>query len=193
MNVFQNFLENCSVLFRWMLASFFIEKPRRYDKLFVCFTEIVNCVFYKFSKLSCSPQKFCFDSVDFKLEIWGNLFSSMELSSNSILFITNWHFIAESVLRIYINKELKLLCKQSIIKKLLIKVTKESVFTVNNRLMKQIYDCRMGGLISAVFSGMYMCKMKKNVAKTLKPTFYKQYVDDAYAKCEQDETDMLLI
>ena len=72
-------------------------------------------------------------------------------------------------------------------------MTKESVFTVNNRLMKQIYDCRMGGLISAVFSGMYMCKMKKNVAKTLKPTFYKQYVDDAYAKCEQDETDMLLI
>ena len=73
--------------------------------------------------------------------------------------------------RVYTNKELKLLCKKSIFKKLLIKLTKESVFSVNNRLIKQIDRCPMGGPISLVFSDIYMCKMEEDVVKPLKPIF----------------------
>ena len=46
------------------------------------------------------------------------------------------------VKRIYTNKELKHLCKRSIFKKLLIKLTKESAFTANSRLIKQIDGCQ---------------------------------------------------
>ena len=59
--------------------------------------------------------------------------------------------------RIYTNKELKPLCKKSIFKKLLIKLTKESVFSANNRLIKQIDGCPMGGPTSVVFSDIHMC------------------------------------
>ena len=84
--------------------------------------------------------------------------------------------------RIYTNKELKPLSKKPIFKKLLIKLTKESVFSVNNRLIKQIDGCPMGGSISVVFPDSYMCKMEEDVVKPLKPIFYKRYVDDTYVK-----------
>ena len=85
---------------------------------------------------------------------------------------------------IYTNKELKPLCKKSILKKLLIKLTKKSVFSVNNRLIKQIDGCPMGGPIffSQVFSDIYMCKMGEDVVKPLKPIFYKRYADYTYFK-----------
>ena len=93
--------------------------------------------------------------------------------------------------RIYTNKELKSLCKKSIFKKLLIKLTKESVFSANNRLIKQIDGCPMGGPISVVFSDIYMCKMEEDVVKPLKPIFYKRDVDDAYVKRKRNEADTL--
>ena len=58
--------------------------------------------------------------------------------------------------RIYTNKESKPLCKKSIFKKLLIKLTKKSVFSANDRLIKQIDGCPMGSPISVVFSDIYM-------------------------------------
>ena len=67
--------------------------------------------------------------------------------------------------RIYTNKELKPTCEKSIFKKLLIKLTKESVFSANNRLIKQNDGCPVGGPISVVFSNIYMCKMEDNVVK----------------------------
>ena len=51
----------------------------------------------------------------------------------------------------------------------------------------------MGGLISTVFSDMYMCKIKNDVVTTLKHIFYKQYIDDKYAKIKRDEIGMLLM
>ena len=91
--------------------------------------------------------------------------------------------------RIYTNKGLKPLCKKSIFKKVLIKLTKESVFSANNRLIKQIDGCPMGGLISVIFSDIYMCKMEENVVIPLKPIFYKRYVDDTYVKRKRNESD----
>ena len=70
-------------------------------------------------------------------------------------------------------------------------MTKESVFSANNRLIKQIDGCPMGGPISVVFSDIYMCKMEEDVVKPLKPIFYKRDVDDAYVKRKRNEADTL--
>ena len=52
------------------------------------------------------------------------------------------------------------MCKKSISKKSLIKLTKECTFSLNNRLIKQIDGCPMGDPISVVFANIYMCKME---------------------------------
>ena len=70
-------------------------------------------------------------------------------------------------------------------------MTKESVFSANNRLIKQIDGCPMAGHISVVFSDIYMCKTEEDVVKPLKPTFYKRYVDDTYVKRKCNEVDTL--
>ena len=62
----------------------------------------------------------------------------------------------------------------------LLKLTKECVFSVNNRLIKQIDGCPMGGPISAVFSDIYVSKMEEDIVTPMKPHFYKRYVDDTY-------------
>ena len=70
-------------------------------------------------------------------------------------------------------------------------MTKESVFSVNNHLIKQSDGCPMGGPISVVFSDIYMCKMEEDVVKPLKPIFYKHYVGDMCVKRKCSETDTL--
>ena len=70
-------------------------------------------------------------------------------------------------------------------------MTKESVFSANNRLIKQIGGCPMGGSISVVFSDIYMCKIEEDVVKPLKPIFYKRYVNDRYVKRKCNEADTL--
>ena len=61
--------------------------------------------------------------------------------------------------------------RKSIFKKLLIKLTKECTFSVNNRLIKQIVGCPMGGPISVVFADIYLCKMENDVVAPIKPLF----------------------
>ena len=65
-------------------------------------------------------------------------------------------------------------------KKLLVNLTKECAFSVNSSLIKQIDGCPMGGLVSVVFSDIFMCKMEDNVVVPAKPIFYKSYVNDTY-------------
>ena len=84
--------------------------------------------------------------------------------------------------KIYLENAIEPMCKKSIFKKLLRKLTKECAFSVNNRLIKQIDGYPMGGPISVVFANIYMCKMEDDVAAPLKPISYKRYVDDA---CER--------
>ena len=84
--------------------------------------------------------------------------------------------------KIYLENAIEPMCKKSIFKKLLRKLTKECTFSVNNRLIKQIDGYPMGGPISVVFTNIYMCKMEDDVAAPLKPISYKRYVDDA---CER--------
>ena len=63
---------------------------------------------------------------------------------------------------IYVRKDIKPFCKKSIFKKLLLKLIKY-VFSVNNRLKKQIDGCPMGGPISLVYSDIYVSKMEKTL------------------------------
>ena len=119
-----------------------------------------------------------YEDVSYDVE---SLFTSIPVAE-TIQYILN---------RVYTNKELKPLCKKSIFKKLLIKLTKESVFSANNCLIKQIDGCPMGDPISMVFSDIYMCKMEQDIVKPLKPIFYKCYVDDTYVKRKCSEADTL--
>ena len=93
--------------------------------------------------------------------------------------------------KIYTKKVIEPMCKKSVFKKLLIKLTKECTFSVNNQLIKQIDGCPMGGPISVVFAEIYMYKMEDNVVAPIKPIFYKQYVDDTYIRRKKNTKDEL--
>ena len=53
--------------------------------------------------------------------------------------------------KIHVDKLIEPYCKRSIFKKLLLKLTKECIFSVNSRLIKKIDGCPMGGPVSVVF------------------------------------------
>ena len=93
--------------------------------------------------------------------------------------------------KIYSENVVEPFCKKSTFKKLLIKLTKECTFSVNNRLIKQTDGCPMGGPISLVFADIYMCKMEDDVVAPLKPIFYKRYVDDTSVRRKRNTTDEL--
>ena len=93
--------------------------------------------------------------------------------------------------RIYVRKEIKPSCKKSIFKKLLLKLTKECVFSVNNWLIKQIDGCPMGGPISVIFTDIFVSKMEEHIVAPMKPPFSERYVDDTYICRKKDETDSL--
>ena len=93
--------------------------------------------------------------------------------------------------KIYTKNVIEPMCKKSIFKKLLIKLTKECTFSVNNRLIKQIDGYTMGGPISVAFVDIYMCKMENDVVAPIKPLFYKRYVDDTYVRRKKNTKDEL--
>ena len=59
-------------------------------------------------------------------------------------------------------KQLNHSVKKTIFKKLSVKLSKECVFSVNSRLIKQIYGCPMGVPVSVVFSDVFMYKMEED-------------------------------
>ena len=93
--------------------------------------------------------------------------------------------------KIYIKNVIEQMGKKSIFKKLLRKLMKECTFSMNNRLIKQIDRCPMGGPVSVVFAYIYMCKMEDGVVAPLKPIFYNRYVDDTYVRRKKNTTDEL--
>ena len=95
------------------------------------------------------------------------------------------------VIRIYVRKEIKPLCKKSIFKKLLFKLTKACVFSVTGKLLKQVDGCPMGGPISVVFSDIFMCKMEFDVVVPAKLMFYKYYVDDTNVRRKKNDVEKL--
>ena len=68
----------------------------------------------------------------------------------------------------------------------------ECVFSPNNRKIKQIDGCPMGGLISVVLLDICVCKMEEDIVAPSKPLFYKRYVHDTYyARRKKNQTDEL--
>ena len=88
-------------------------------------------------------------------------------------------------------KKLNLFVKKSIFKKLLLKLTKECVFSVNNRFIKQTDGFPIGSPISVYFSNIYVSKMEEDIVVLMEPRFYKRYVDDTYIWIQKNEPDSL--
>ena len=55
-------------------------------------------------------------------------------------------------------------------------------FKFNNRFLKQVDGCTMGGPLSVTFSDIYMVKMENDVVIPSKPIFYRRFVDDIYSR-----------
>ena len=116
-----------------------------------------------------------------------NLFKNAEEVKSLLVKETNDYIIQ----KIYVKKEIKLFCKKSIFIKLLKKLTQECMFTINNKLVKQVAGCPMGGLISVVLSDIYACKIEEDIVIPANPIFYKRYIDDTYVRRKKHETDKL--
>ena len=81
------------------------------------------------------------------------------------------------------------MCKKSIFKNMLKKLTKE--YTVYSRLIKQIDEYPMGGPISVVFAEICMCKLEDDVVAPIKPIFYKRHVEDNHVRRKRNTKDEL--
>ena len=74
------------------------------------------------------------------------------------------------------------MCKSKLIFRCLLeKLNKNCIFSVNNKLVKQVDGCPMGGAISVIMSGIHKNRMEKERVVPLKPKFYKRYVDGTIA------------
>ena len=62
------------------------------------------------------------------------------------------------------------------------KLTQNCVFSVNNKLVKQVDGCPMGGAILVIMSGIHMNRLEKECVIPLKPKFYEWYVDNTITK-----------
>ena len=93
---------------------------------------------------------------------------------------------------IYVKKRLKPICTKLIMKRMLKRLTSDCLFTINNRLLKQIDGCAMGSPLSVVLSGIFMSKLEKQVVYPTKPILYKRYVDDVFNRKKKNEEDTLL-
>ena len=65
--------------------------------------------------------------------------------------------------KIYVDKSIKPFCKKICFKTFLVKLTKECVFSVNYRLIKQTDGWPMGGPVSVVSSNIFMHKTEEYV------------------------------
>ena len=64
-------------------------------------------------------------------------------------------------------------------------------FSANNRLIKQIGGCPIGGPISVVLLDPCGCKMEQDIVTPSKPLFYKHYMEYTYVRTKKNETDEL--
>ena len=74
---------------------------------------------------------------------------------------------------------------------MLLKLTKECVFSVNNRFIKQTDGCRTGSPIPVV-SNIYVSKMEEDMVDPMNPHSYKRYVDGTYIRKKKNKPDNLL-
>ena len=93
---------------------------------------------------------------------------------------------------IYVHKKLPKLCKRSIFKKFLLKLTCENTFMFNDEFFKQIDGCTMGGPLSVILSNIFMTMLELRVVLPMNPSFYKRFVDDVFTRRAKNKPDLLL-
>ena len=75
------------------------------------------------------------------------------------------------------------MCKSKLIfHRLLEKLIKNCVFCMNDKLLRQIKECPMGGAISVIMTSINMNRMEKDCVAPLNPKLHKRYVDDTITK-----------
>ena len=94
--------------------------------------------------------------------------------------------------QIYVHKKLPKLCKRSIFKKFLLKLTCENTFMFNDEFFKQIDGCTMGGPLSVILSNIFMTMLELRVVLPMNPSFYKRFVDDVFTRRAKNKPDLLL-
>ena len=79
----------------------------------------------------------------------------------------------------YITEQISTpICSKLIFRRLLIKLAIEYTFKFNNRFLKQVDGCTMGGPLSVTFSDIYMIKTENDAVIPSKPIFHHRFVDD---------------
>ena len=92
---------------------------------------------------------------------------------------------------IYVNNKLPALGTKLLSKRLLCYVTKNTVFSFNDRLCRQTDGCGMGNSLSPVLANIFMTKLEADVVRPINPPFYDRYVEDVFSKRKQDEPNRL--
>ena len=77
-------------------------------------------------------------------------------------------------------------------KRMLKRLASDCLFSINERLIKQIDGCSMGSPLSVDLSGIFMTKLEKDVVYPTKPILYERYVDDVFTRKKKHEEDKLL-
>ena len=79
------------------------------------------------------------------------------------------------ITEIYDNKVIEPMCKSKLIFCRLLEIlTQNCIFSVNNKLVKQVDGCPMDGAISVIMSGIHMNRLEKECVMPLKSKFYKR-------------------
>ncbi|XP_068756063.1 uncharacterized protein [Montipora capricornis] len=76
---------------------------------------------------------------------------------------------------IYTYNKLPQLSSKLLFRRLLCNVTKNTVFSFNGKLYKQIDGCGMGNPLSPVLANIFMAKLEADVIRPLDPPFYDRY------------------
>ena len=74
--------------------------------------------------------------------------------------------------QIYVHKKLTPICLKLIFRRLLVKHATECTFKFNNRFLKQVGGCALGGPLSVTFNDIYMVKIGNDIVIPSKAIFY---------------------
>ena len=95
--------------------------------------------------------------------------------------------------QIYVHNKLPIIRNKSIFRRLLEKITTETLFQRNSNFFKQTDRCGMGGLLSVTLSDIWMVKMEINIVIPHRPIFYERYVDVIINHRKNHEEDLLFM
>ena len=95
--------------------------------------------------------------------------------------------------QIYVHNKLPIIRNKSIFRRLLEKITTETLFQRNSNFFKQTDRCAMGGLLSVTLSDIWMVKMEINIVIPHRPIFYERYVDVIINHRKNHEEDLLFM